>query len=150
MEIFKINIKVFSPLKTYNNLGDVERDSKLFYSLWVFHWTFIGFWVIARLPRSPGRFSVFWPISTMLHFERFRFFLWCQTFNLLSNPLGIVPSATTIGITVIFMVYVFFLVLWQGPSTCLSFRFLLFLLCGSPARQSSLFNRLPFLFVNKY
>ena len=55
--------------------------------------------------------------------------------------LRIVPSAQIIiDITVTFIVHNF-LVLRQGPSTCLSFSFLLFSLCGSPGQQSPLFGR---------
>ena len=66
-----------------------------------------------------------------------------------TKPLGIVPRASiTIGITVTFIFHSFFLVLWQDSGTYLSFRFLLFLLCGSPRRQSSLFARFFFLFFS--
>ena len=55
--------------------------------------------------------------------------------------LGIVPSIPTIGITVTFMFHsCFFLVTWQGQGRYLSFRFLLFLFCGRPVRQSLLFG----------
>ena len=39
-----------------------------------------------------------------------------------------------------------FLVLWQSPSNCLSFCFLLFSLCGRPERQSQLYSKFSFLF----
>ena len=58
-----------------------------------------------------------------------------------TNHLEIVPNApVTIGITVTFMFHSF-LVLWQGLHIYFSFRFLLFLLCGLPKRQSPLFSR---------
>ena len=43
----------------------------LFYSLRVFHiniswWSFTRVWETASFPKSPGPFSVFWTISTML------------------------------------------------------------------------------------
>ena len=42
-----------------------------YYSLRVLHtsisrWLFTGLWVVTSLPKSPGHFSIFWPISTML------------------------------------------------------------------------------------
>ena len=50
-----------------------------------------------------------------------------QLFQPLTNPSGIVPSSPiTIGITVPFTSYSCFFVLWQDPSTCLSFHFLWF------------------------
>ena len=39
-----------------------------------------------------------------------------------------------------------FLVLWQGLDTYLSFRFLLFSLCGPPGRQSPPFGRFSLFF----
>ena len=41
----------------------------------------------------------------------------------------------------------FFLVLWKGRTTCLSFCFLWFSLCGPPRRQSQLFGRLSFFLL---
>ena len=56
----------------------------------------------------------------------------------LNKPLRIVASApVTIGITSTFMPHRF-LVLWEGVSTCLSFRFLWFSFCG----------KFSFIFVN--
>ena len=64
----------------------------------------------------------------------------------LTKPPWIVPSAPiTIGITATFMFHNF-LVLWQAPSTCLSFRFLLFSICGQPGRQNPLIDRFFFFF----
>ena len=60
----------------------------------------------------------------------------------LTKPSWIVPSALiTIGITVTLIA---FFVLWQGPSTWLSFRFLWFSFCGPLGRHSSLFSRFSF------
>ena len=57
--------------------------------------------------------------------------------------LGIVPRAPiTIGIMILCVI-----VLWQGPSICLSFRLLWFSLYGPPRRQSPLFGRFSFLFT---
>ena len=59
-----------------------------------------------------------------------------------TNRLGIVPSATTtIGITVTFM--------FHSSFSSLGFRYLLFLLCGLPGRQSTLFGSFSF-FVDYY
>ena len=43
--------------------------------------------------------------------------------------------------------FVFFIVLWHGLSTYLSFRFLLFLLCGLPRWLSPLFGWFSFYFL---
>ena len=64
-------------------------------------------------------------------------------FTLLTKPLRIVPSAPiTIGITITIIA---FFVLWQGPNTWLSFRFLWFSFCSPLGRHSSLFSRFFFL-----
>ena len=57
--------------------------------------------------------------------------------NLVSNLLLIFPcSSVTIGITVTLMFHSF-LVLWQGPSICQSFCFLLFSLCFPLKQQNN-------------
>ena len=57
--------------------------------------------------------------------------------RLSSKPFETVPSAQiTIDITVNLMIHCF-LVLWLGPSICLSFYFLLFSLSGPQERQNS-------------
>ena len=67
--------------------------------------------------------------------------------------LGSFPSSqTTTGITVTLMFHSFFLVLWQGPSICLSFQFIFFPPCSPPTQQnlldgSFLFFRFVFFFV---
>ena len=66
-----------------------------------------------------------------------------------TQALWIVPSAPiTTDITVTFMLHIF-LVLWQGPSTYLSFLCLLFSLRVLPGRQNPLFSRFTF-FVNNH
>ena len=56
-----------------------------------------------------------------------------------------VPKAPfMISITITFMFYKF-LVFWQGPKTCIFFRFLWFSRCGLSGRQSPQFTRFPFL-----
>ena len=53
------------------------------------------------------------------------------------KPFDTVPSApTTIGITVTIMSHIFFFVLLQDLSICLSFPFLLFSLSGPPAKST--------------
>ena len=53
----------------------------------------------------------------------------CNSSSFLTKHLGTVSSApTTIGITVTLTLHSFFLILWQGPSICLSFRFFIFTL----------------------
>ena len=65
----------------------------------------------------------------------------------LTNFLGIFPTAPiTIGITVTFLIYSFFLVLLQVLSTYLSFRLHLFSLCGPPGLQSPVFDRFTFFY----
>ena len=66
------------------------------------------------------------------------------------KTLEIVPSAPiTIGITVTFLCYSLFLVLWQGIGINLFFRFLLFLVCGPTGQQSPQFGRFS-CFVDNY
>ena len=111
----------------------------------------------ASLLRSLGPLSVSWPISTMLSFRWSGFVFWFQILPAhFSSFWGTLPSApTTIDITVTSMFHslfvyfvVFFLVLNQRPSICLSFHFLLFSLFGpslsllslSPPSPLSLFS----------
>ena len=75
-------------------------------------WYFTGFWEIASLLWSLRLFSVFWPILTILSFGWFRFVLW---FPSLPVPLQLVSP--------LFSCSPAFLVLRQGSSTYLSFRF---------------------------
>ena len=57
-----------------------------------------------------------------------------------TQHFGTIPSApTTTGITVTLLSYSFFLVLRQGPSICLLFRFLLISLCGPAANSDGKF-----------
>ena len=78
-----------------------------------------------NLLRSPGLFSVFWPISAILRFGWSRFFFWLSVCPpiFVSQTNGTLPSSpSTINITVTYTFY-FFL----SPSSCLSFTFLYFL-----------------------
>ena len=102
----------------------------------------------ASLPWTPGLFSVFWSKFTTV-------VVWMVSArppisnpsSLFTKPLVIVPSAPIItGITITFMFYSF-LVLLQGLSICLTFRFLWFSLCGPPRRQSSLYSGFSFLLL---
>ena len=62
-----------------------------------------------------------------------------NSFSLLSNSLEIIPSApTTTGITVIGIFYSFSFGLWLRPNIYLSFRFVLFSLCGPLEHQNPL------------
>ena len=66
--------------------------------------------------------AVFWMVSILPPIS--------NSSSPLSKPMRTVPSPPIIsGITVTLMVHNLFLVLWQGPSTCLSFRFLWFSPC---------------------
>ena len=86
-----------------------------YYSLKVFHisvswWSSTGVWVTASLLKSPGLFSVFWPISINLVF---RMVFICPLISKSSspfiNPYVIVPRALiTIGINVTFVIHSFF------------------------------------------
>ena len=98
----------------------------------------------ARLLGFPGLSSVFWPISTLLLFRWSALVLRFPTLPaLLIKRSRIVSNAPiTIGIIVIFM-FPSFLVLWQGLSTFLSFRFLWFSLSGpGPVGWSDRIHRL--------
>ena len=62
--------------------------------------------------------------------------------GLFSKPLGTVPSAPpTITITFMFHSFV------SSPGICLSFHFILFLLCGSLEQQNLTDNKFSFCFV---
>ena len=82
-----------------------------------------------------------WMVSTR--------FLISKSSSPFTNPLGIVSTApTTICITVTFMFHSFS-VLWQGPGTYFSFRFLSVLSSGQPERHmytSSVFFFVFFVF----
>ncbi len=89
---------------------------------------------------------VFWLISTTLSSERSRFFLF-QTvpilFQIFCKPFQVhQPSRSPTRFTVCFLLCLFcFLVLWQGPSICLYFHFLLFSLSGPQELESPLDNK---------
>ena len=74
----------------------------------VIWWSFTGIWVTARLLKSPGLFSVFWPFSTMLLFGFvFQLSSSSVTFN---SPLVTVPNPPIrVGIIVTSMFHSFFL-----------------------------------------
>ena len=62
--------------------------------------------------------------------------------------MGTILSAPVrIGITVT-VIFHNFLVLWQSPRTCLSFRFLWFSLCSPLRRKSQLFSKFSFFFYS--
>ena len=88
--------------------------------------SFTRIWITVSLLRSPGLFSVFWLTSTMLQFGRCRVVRFLTPPIPLSSLYEIVPR---IPITMEITCSIAFLVLWQGPSTCRSFRFLWFSLC---------------------
>ena len=88
--------------------------AKIIYSLRVFlisvsWWSFTGVWVTASLLKSPGLFSVLWPISlTVVWMVSIRFPT-SKSSNPFNSPLVSVPNAPiTIGIIVSFMFYSFF------------------------------------------
>ena len=73
--------------------------------------------------------DVVWIVSTCSLISKFS--------SHLTNSLEIVPSSPiTISITITFMFHSFFLVLWPGLGTYLSFLFLLFFLYGPPIQFS--------------
>ena len=97
--------------------------------------------------KSPGLFSVFWPISRMLKFG------WSLLVLLFPSP----PVFVLIFwwfyqvhqvqlVSPSLLCSIVFLVLEQGLSTCLSFYFLSVLPWVQPEQQSSLFGKLLFFF----
>ena len=125
-------------LVVWPRLGDpsVSQTLLLYYSLWVFY-TSVG-WVTENLLKSPGLFSVFWPISTMLYFK---WPLHSSSDLQLFQSLGIVPSGlSAISITVTFMFRSFFSTLVRSKYLSL-FSFSLIFLCGPPKRQSTRIDR---------
>ena len=96
----------------------------------VFHisvswWSFTEVWVTASLRKSPGLFSVLWPISIMLQFG------WSpprplisKTFSSFNNLLVTVRKAPIpIGLIVTFMFHSFFSSLAKCLGSFLSFHF---------------------------
>ena len=103
--------------------------------------------VTTSLLKSPGIFSIFWPILIMLLLGWFPL-----VFLFLSPPFPLVKLSSapiTIGITVTFMFYSFS-VLWQGISTYVSVRLLSILLSGLLGQQSPQFGGLSFFFFFNY
>ena len=113
----------------------------LLYSVCAFHttfswWAFTGVFVTASLLRSPGLFSVFWPISTMLYFEWSQFFLRFPTviiiFPILWRPFQVhqihLVSPSVTCSTFFFLVFHissiwwFFIEVWVTTSLILSIR----------------------------
>ena len=97
---------------------------------------FPGVWVIASLPKSPGFFLVFLPLSTTLYFDQSQLvLLFSKSFNPCSKSLVTVPRVPiTIGITITFMFKVFFfvfvfLVFEQVLGIHLTYFFLLLSVC---------------------
>ena len=68
--------------------------------------------------------------------------------SLFTNPLGIVQSAQTRSCITVTLMFHSFFVLWQGLSTCLSFRLLWFSHCSLPGRQDPLFGWFTFFFYS--
>ena len=103
---------------------------------------FTGVWVTASLLKSPGLFSVFWPISTLLSFG---WSLLVFLFPILSVPFPVfwwlyrayrsqlVSPSLSCSIS--------FSVPQQDTSTYLSFRLPSILLCGLQGRQSQQFRK---------
>ena len=109
------------------------RLSLLYYSLRVFHtsvswWSFTEVRVAASLIRSPGLFSVFWSILTIIYVGWSWFILWFSTLSaLLAKPLETVPSAPTTTVpTVNFMFHSFFSSLLQVIASLFVFFFFIF------------------------
>ena len=116
----------------------------LFYSLRVFHtsvsWWFPNrVWVTAGLLKSPGLFSVFCPISTMLQFGFFVLIL------LLPRPsVHVARAPITIGITLTFMFHFFFQFSSKVQVLIFPFAFFSILLCGLLGQKSPQFFKFSF------
>ena len=101
----------------------------LYYFLHVFHaivscWAFIGIWVSANLPRSPGLFSAFWSIT-----------VWIVSIHPpISGSSRPFPSLW--GPLLEYLCSRSSLVLWQDPSLFLFFRFVYLLQCDPLGRKS--------------
>ena len=79
------------------------------------------------LLQSPGLFSVFWPISTILPFG------W--------SPLVLLPPSPSVPLPIFRWLYR----VCQLQSICLSFCILLFSFCGLPEQQNALKSKFFFL-----
>ena len=104
----------------------------------VFHvsinwWSFTGIWVTTSLLKSPGFFSVFWPISTILWFG------WSPIVHLFPSPPVLLQilwwAPITIGIIVTFIFQ------WFFNSTYPSVHFLTILLCRQLGQQTAQFGK---------
>ena len=113
----------------------------------VIWWSFTGVQVTASLLRSPGLYSIFWPVSVV----------WIVSIrppisnssSPLTKPLGTVPSMPIIiSITVPLIFHsLFFLVFRQDPSSCLSFHFLWFALYGLLGQQNPPYSKFSFFLI---
>ena len=107
--------------------------------------SFTGVGITASLLRSPGPFSVFWSILAMLYFRWSPLVFRSQD---LPTPLlslwGSLQARQLLLVSLRASCPITFLILWQGPSTYLSFRYLWFSSCGLLGRQNSLFYRFSF------
>ena len=105
-------------------------------------WSLTGVWVLAILLESPGLFSVFCPILSVLSIG------W--------SPLVILFPSPPVPVPILWWLYqehqlqlvsqslwcsIFFSVPWQDPGTHLSFRFFSVLPCSQPGRQSPQFDK---------
>ena len=127
----------------------------IFLLLWEFFtWAiadgfFTGDWVTASLLKSPGLFSVFWPILVKPLSE---WSLICPLISKSSSPftnlsgsfqlhqLPLISSSLSCSITSSAH--------QQGPNVYPPFHFLLILLFGLPGRQTPQFSRFSFLFFS--
>ena len=125
----------------------------LFTPLEFFHisiscWFFTGVWVTASLLKSPGLFSVFWPLSEMV--------IWIvstrpptsKSSRPFNNPLVIEPKAPiTIGTIVTFMFHSFFNSLARLKYLSFFSHFFSFILWSAGTAKSTILQILCFFFL---
>ena len=108
-----------------------EKHARSNNSLRVFYssfccWSFIGVWLTVNLLKSPEVFSLFWPILTM---QRFGWFLLVLQFLTLPTTLPSLWESFQVHqlhlVSLSLPCSVAFSILLQGPSTYLTFFFLL-------------------------
>ena len=129
----------------------------LWWSLWLYYCTFCefftpavslsGVWMTASLLKFPGLFSVFWPILLSGWSQFFLCFPVSPVLSLSPWELFKVHQLLLVSLSPSYSTA--FLVLWQGPSICQCFHFLLFFLCGLPEWQKSTWQKVLFyLLIN--
>ena len=117
----------------------------------VFHtsvswWFFTGVRMTASFLTSPGLFSVFWPISTLLYFGWSPLILLFPSPSVLESNLWLLYWAHQLQLVSASLSCSIVFCTLARSVTHLSFRFPPILPCGQPERQNTLFDRFSLFF----